>query len=199
MMRKIRIGTSLQRQAGSRQTGRRKAGNASGFSLVELMVAVAILTIVLTIAMPDMKGAVRSYQLTAKANNIVNVLNHARSEAAKRGLRVTVCSSTDGASCAGSNQNNWHQGWIMFVDSDNDAAVSTGEVIVQSTPADAEFTIVLSGTTNYLSFVSSGMPKTSGFSWWSGSVDVRKVGDSGSDPGRRVTISRAGSMRVSQI
>ncbi|MDT8377021.1 MAG: GspH/FimT family pseudopilin [Mariprofundaceae bacterium] len=199
MMKEIRTGAVLQRYPDSRQTGVRQATNASGFSLVELMVAVAILTIVLTIAMPDMKNAVRSYQLTARANNIVNVLNHARSEAAKRGLRVTVCSSTDGASCAGSNQNNWHQGWIMFVDSDNDAAVSTGEVIVQNAPADTEFTMVLSGTTNYLSFVSSGMPKTSGFSWWSGSIDIRRVGDSGSDPGRRVTISRAGSMRVNQI
>lgn len=199
MMEKICIEMGLRRCAGSRRAGVRPSANASGFTLIELLIAVTILSVLTMIALPDMKGAVRSYQLTAKANTVASVLNHARSESAKRGLRITVCSSTDGASCAGSNQNDWHQGWIMFVDSDNDAAVSTGEAIIQSSPGVAEYTIVLSGTTNYLSFVSSGMPKTSGFSWWSGTIDVRKVGDTGSDPGRRVTVSRAGSIRVSQI
>lgn len=199
MMRRICIGASLQGDAGSRQAVVRQSTNASGFTLIELLVTVAILSILAVTVLPDMKAAIRSYQLTARANNVINMLNHARSEAAKRGLRVTVCSSTDGASCAGSSQNNWHQGWIMFVDSDNNAAVSTGEVIVQISPAVTEFTVVLSGTSSYVSFVSSGMPKTSGFSWWSGSFDVRRVGDTVSDPGRRVTLSRAGSMRVDQI
>jgi type IV fimbrial biogenesis protein FimT len=194
MMKRICIEASLQGHVGSRQPG-----NASGFTLIELLVAITIMAIVVTIALPGMQASVRSYQLTARANNVINMLNYARSESAKRGLRVTVCSSTDGASCAGANQNNWHQGWIMFVDSDNNAAVSGADVIIQNSPSIAEFTVVLNGTSNYVSFVSSGMPKTSGYSWWSGSFDVRRVGDAGSDPGRRVTLSRAGSMRVDQI
>ena len=196
MMRRICIGASLQGYVGSRQAGIRQSGNASGFSLIELLVAVTILAILASVALPDMQAAVRSYQLTARANNVINMLNYARSESAKRGLRVTICSSTDGASCAGTNKNNWHQGWIMFVDSDNNAAVSAGEAIVQSSPSVAEFTVILNGTSDYVSFVSSGMPKTSGFSWWSGSFDVRRTGDAGAGPSRSVTLNRAGSMRV---
>ena len=199
MMEKICIGESLQRHADSRQDCTRQATSASGFTLVEMMITVFIMSVLVSFAFPAMKEAVRSYQLTSKANNVANILNHARSEAAKRGLRVTICSSTDGASCAGANQNNWHQGWIMFVDNDNNATVSGTDVIVQSAPANAEFTIVLNGTSNYLSFVSLGMPKTTGFSWWSGTIAVRRAQDSGADPGRSVIVNLAGSIRVSTI
>jgi len=207
MMEKICIGKSLQRQADSRQVGTRQAASASGFTLVELMVAVAIMAILLTIAFPDLKGAVQSYQLTSKANSIASLLNHARSESAKRGLRVTICSSTNGTSCAGDR--NWEQGWIMFVDADNTCTVTAGDSVIQTSAAATSstsvattgFTITLSGApqVNYLSFVSSGMPKTSSFSWWNGNITVRRVGDSVSDPGRQVTVSRAGSIRVSTI
>ncbi len=199
MMRRICIGANPQGHVGSRQSGIRQSASAAGFTLVELLLTVMILSILATLTFPDMKSSIRSYQLTSKANNVINTLNRARSEAAKRGLRVTICSSTNGTSCAGSSQNNWHQGWIMFVDSDNNAAVSTGEVIIQYEPGDTVFTIILSGTSSYVSFVPSGMPKTSGFSWWSGSIDVRRVGDGVSDPGRRVTLGRAGSMHVNKI
>jgi len=173
--------------------------NQKGFTLVELMVTLLVMTIVTTIAFPNMKNAVRSYQLTSKANVIVNVLNRARGEAAKRGLRVTICSSTNGTSCAAANKNNWHQGWIVFVDADDDVAVSSGEEIIQYVPADSEYTLVLAGTTNYLSFVSSGIPKTAGYSWWAGNITVRRVNDLATDPARQVVISRAGNVSVQSI
>jgi len=166
-----------------------------GFSLVELLVAIVILGIVVSIAVPNMNEMARSYQVTSKAAYWMNTLNYARSEAAKRGQRVTLCPSSNGSSCLASS--NLHSGWIAFVDLDNDAVVDVGESVFRSAPADDVYTFVLSGTANtYISFVSNGMTKTIGNASWSGNILIcRGVGA----PGRQVTISPVGRSKIGNV
>lgn len=64
--------------------------NARGFSLVELMVTLAILVILVALAAPSFTTFIKSNRLTARANDIVTALNLARSEAIKRGATVNV-------------------------------------------------------------------------------------------------------------
>jgi len=192
MMEKIRIGAGLQGKIGTRQPA-----NASGFSLVEMMITVLILSILASIVIPNMRDATRSYQLTSRASYWLNVLNYARSEATKRGSRITLCASSDGASCAGSSQSNLHQGWIIFVDTDNDGTWDAGEIIVRPGSADSEYTYVLSGTSNsYVSFISNGMTKTAGNASWSGNITIcREAGELG----RQVVISPVGRTKMDNV
>lgn len=80
-----------------------------GFTLVELLVTMAVAAILLTIAVPSYQNFVINSRMAAQANDLITALNLARSEAVKRGANVTICASSNGTGCTGS----WHQGWIV--------------------------------------------------------------------------------------
>ena len=90
---------------------RRRSGQA-GFTLMELLIGIAVLAILTTLALPAFTQFIANNRLAAEANELVASFQFARSEAIKRGVQVQVCSSADGASCGG----NWTQGWIAMAD-----------------------------------------------------------------------------------
>lgn len=86
--------------------------NSRGFTLVELMVTIAVMAILLAIAVPSFTDAVLGSKLSSYANNFVASAHLARSEAIKRNAAVTLCASADGTSCA--TAGGWQQGWIVL-------------------------------------------------------------------------------------
>nr|WP_277347496.1 GspH/FimT family pseudopilin [Wenzhouxiangella sp. XN79A] len=83
-----------------------------GFTLMELLLAIAILAIVTTAALPSFTQIIQNNRLSGQTNEFVTSMQYARSEALKRGDPVTVCASSNGTSCGG----NWNQGWIVIAD-----------------------------------------------------------------------------------
>lgn len=85
------------------------------FTLVELLVTMAVAAILMVIATPAFNSMVRSYRLTAAANELVGAANLARSEAIHRGSRVTLVPcrwDESSARCAGSST--WRDGWALI-------------------------------------------------------------------------------------
>lgn len=72
----------------------------SGFSLLELMVSVALVAIVLAWGIPSSQALIRDIRLTTTVNELITAIQLTRSEAIKRSSRVTLCKSMDGSNCA---------------------------------------------------------------------------------------------------
>lgn len=100
-----------------------------GFTLIELMVTIAIVAILATVAAPSFNEAILGSRLTAFANNFVASAQLARSEAIKRNATVTLCRSANGTSCATSG--GWQQGWIVLSDTNGNGSLDTGETLIQ--------------------------------------------------------------------
>lgn len=71
----------------------------AGFTLVELMVTVAIAAILLGIGVPSFRALIENNRIAAASNDVVTALQYARSEAVKRGVLVDVCGTADQATC----------------------------------------------------------------------------------------------------
>ncbi len=102
----------------------------SGFTLLELIITVAVISIVMAFAIPSMRTFTQNDRLTTQINELVGHLAYARSEAVKRSSQVVVCESNNTTTCTGGT--NWENGWLIFVDTNNDNALSVGEDILRA-------------------------------------------------------------------
>jgi type IV fimbrial biogenesis protein FimT len=129
----------------------------SGFTLVEMLVSVAVVGILLTIGIPSFRYVTNSNRIAAEINGLLGDMQYARAEAIKEGQPVTVCVSADGTSCSGVNVTTWHNGWIVFSDVNGNAAVDAGDVVlrVQTTFASSD-TFVATNTIGAVTFNREG-------------------------------------------
>ncbi len=91
----------------------------TGFSLVELLVTMALVAIIMFAAAPPMADMMKNNRLVGHTTTFVRSLNVARSEAVNRATNVVLCPSTDGTGC---DVVGWESGWIIYVDGDSDGA-----------------------------------------------------------------------------
>lgn len=88
----------------------------NGFTLVELMVTVAVLVVLMSIGIPSFQTIFGQNRAAASANEILASLQFARSEAVRLGTAVQLCPSTDAATCTGGSD--WTGGWIVHIDNE---------------------------------------------------------------------------------
>jgi type IV fimbrial biogenesis protein FimT len=106
----------------------------SGFSLLELMVALAIVAILAAIAFPSFTTMISDNRMLTSAQDITNSLQFARSEAIKRGTAVTLCPSTNGTSCSATAS--LDAGWIIFIDNTTPGVVDNSNNVNDASPGD---------------------------------------------------------------
>lgn len=124
----------------------------TGFTLVELMITVAIAAILLGIGIPSFQELLSNGRVSSTTNDFVSSLQITRSEAVKRGHQVTMCKSSDGATCA--NSGSWEDGWIVITDEDNNQTLSLGESIIQVHEPVSNGT--LTSSNHFISFTADG-------------------------------------------
>lgn len=125
-----------------------------GVTLIELMVTLVIGAIMLTIAAPSFQSFIRTTHVRTIANDLAATFNLARSEAIKRGWPVTVCKSSDvlASSPACSTSASWEDGWLTFVDTDQDGIVDAADTPIRVGRPGTERASI-SGDANYGNYV----------------------------------------------
>lgn len=129
----------------------------SGFTLVELMITMAVVAIVLTVGVPGFQDMIRENRLRTQAHTFLTALSLTRSEAIKRGVRVTLCKSSDGQNCI-DNDKGYEQGWIVFADPSNPPGatvptVDPGDIVIR-VYGTLSGGLVLTGNSTVKSYVS---------------------------------------------
>lgn len=98
-----------------------------GFTLLELLITVAVMAIALGIGVPSYNRIVANSQMAAATNDLLVLFQNARAQAMRTRSRVVVCPSRDGNTCSGSD---WRQA-ISGVDSNRNNAIDGSEQVLR--------------------------------------------------------------------
>lgn len=168
-----------------------KHKSLSGFTIVELMLSLAVAAVILTIGVPSFQGLIERNQLTSGINQFISSMSLARSEAIKRNQRVSICPSSNGETCSG---NQYENGWIVFVDRNSNGSrqIDVEELIWVSGSLPDSMTLRGDGCCgNNIPYLASG--EISGIA---GNIHLCKGDDAGKS--RKITINRFGRVRLDE-
>lgn len=104
----------------------------SGFTLIELMIAIALVAILLATAVPALDDFTNDARQTGAINDFISAIHISRNTAITTNSRVTMCASASGTNCEFAA---WDSGWIVFGDLNSNGSLDVGETIVSATAA----------------------------------------------------------------
>jgi len=109
----------------------------SGFTLIELMVTIAVLAVLLALGLPSFQQSLRSNRVATATNEMIASLSLARSEAIRSTRGGGVCASGDGEGCNG----DWSDGWLVWADANADGAFNNGETVLRYSRGNGKLTV----------------------------------------------------------
>lgn len=146
----------------------------SGFTLIELMVVLILVGIVAGIGIPAFQGTIQNGRITQATNSMLGLLQLARSEAVTRRAAITVCASSDQATCTASTS--WEQGVVML----------QGATLIKVLPA-AGADVTISGAGNTLTYRTDGT--------LANAAAISICDDRGAGSSRQISITVIGQAR----
>lgn len=134
------------------------SGTTRGFTLVELMVTLAVLAVLTMVALPSFRDTIRRSRVSAASNALLADLRYARTEAINRGQLVSLCPSSDGSKCT-ADGTAWDAGWLVYTypagAASANAAYAAGNILLRAGAMRPDVTIEAS-TVDVVSFGQQG-------------------------------------------
>lgn len=166
-----------------------------GFTLIELAIVLAVASVVAGTAVPAFADYVRTARVKSATSDLFSALLLARGEALRSNVRVVVCKSADGDTCAGGG--GWEQGWIMFQDANGNAVREADEaVVLRGPPMPGGVRATGNGSVaRYVSYAPEGVTKLAGGGFQAGTLTVC-LAAANADEAREIIINSTGRPRV---
>ena len=165
---------------------------SKGFTLLELVVALAIAGALLIFAIPGWRAYIADLEIRDRVDALVEMLSLARSEAIRRNGRVNLCPSADQKTC--SDTGAWETGWLVYVDLDDDGAPDAAERIVR-VEGQARPGITIRGNrpvSDYVSYTPTGHTRMRNGALQMGTFTICRTGQSAV----HVVLANGGRVRV---
>ena len=166
----------------------------TGLTIIELMIAIAVLFVVMSVGVPSFERIMVTNQLAGQTNNFISSLNFARSEAVKRKQNLVICHTSNTNDCTGSA--GYEDGWLVYVDVNRDANFDSGTDIIVWTNEELSSNLTLRGNTNIqdeIVFRGNGRPAPNN----NGTLILCKENDLTKT--RAIVISPSGRVRVTAL
>ncbi|MBK0026634.1 GspH/FimT family pseudopilin [Stenotrophomonas sp. S48] len=162
-----------------------KLRRSNGFTLVELMVTIAVVAILGTIAFPSFQSTIRSNRIASAGNEMTGLLSLARSEAVRNKRGGGVCGSSDGSSCDGA----WRSGMLAWADVDGNGSKGSNEVVLRFVAVTSD-SVTVTGPAAEVAFDARGRRRAAAAQ----QITLQPV-KCGSDPQRRtLSVNAAGQI-----
>jgi type IV fimbrial biogenesis protein FimT len=97
----------------------------SGFTLLELLIVLAIAAVLMGLASPEMRDMIRRHRLDSAVADLYGAIDLTRSQAIARGSRVQLVPLEPGGT-------DWARGWVVYVDTNGDRRPGPGEEVIAS-------------------------------------------------------------------
>lgn len=114
---------------------RHAPGHSRGLSAIELLTVLAVSSVVLSVAVPSLRGVTANTRLSGASNALVTGLQRARTEAVSTGRNTVLCPSLNGMQC--SDNSDWSAGWLVYRDQNRNTRFDAGEQLLQVQMLDA--------------------------------------------------------------
>lgn len=134
------------------------------FTLLELLVTLAIVAILLAAGVPSFQTWVKNQTLAHASNRLLSDLRYARHAAVDRNQRVVICPGKPASGCANSPQ--WEDGWIIFADPNGDRVRQSDEALLRESPLLQGLSARTSQARQRLSFFPDGSAPGSNATVW---------------------------------
>jgi len=125
--------------------------------MVELMVVVAILAILATLAAPSFLPLIERWRVRGTTELLQSTMYYARSEAIKHGGDIVIAQKTSNGSCTSTGNTDWKCGWVVFLDVNNNntqdacnPALPKNECTLQEVDPSESLEITLPTSVGYL-------------------------------------------------
>lgn len=157
-------------------------GAGAGFSLIEFLVALAVVAILGGLGATGYGALTGRTRVSAEVGDLLHSIELTRSEAAKRGMRVTLLPVSG----------DWARGWTVFEDTNANRRVDPGEPLLQShAPLKRSTRVIANTLPGYIAFGSGGFPQQYSGAFLAGSLTLCDAGAA-----RGVILAKSGRPRL---